>query len=331
MRVLFVAPYYGPVHSSGRLWVKWLRRLGNEVTVFDYRQAVLPERWYSKIRGGRRLQRFLMQFRLLQVATSRHYDLIFVLKGETIYPSTLSRIRQRHKGLIINWMGDEPRNFANIRNAFPHYDIVFLIDRGWVEAVQQLGYRSVHLPYGCDPEVHRKVTLTEAERLWFNSDVCYVGRRDEREGWLAQLISNSHTIKIWGYGWDKTPLSTLRPHIAGSALNEEEMVKAFNAAKIVLNLQPTQTITGVNYKIFEIAGCGAFQLTDFKPEVPEMYEPGKEIVCFRSLDELRELIERYLRDERERRRIAEAAQKRAYSDHTLEKRARKLLEVVNEV
>lgn len=98
-----------------------------------------------------------------------------------------------------------------------------------------------------------------------------------------------------------------------------------------MNLQPTQTITGVNYKIFEIAGCGAFQLTDFKPEVPEMYEPGKEIVCFRSLDELRELIERYLRDERERRRIAEAAQKRAYSDHTLEKRARKLLEVVNEV
>ena len=49
------------------------------------------------------------------------------------------------------------------------------------------------------------------------------------------------------------------PHIAGSALNEEEMVKAFNAAKIVLNLQPPQTITGGNYKIFEIAGSGAFQ------------------------------------------------------------------------
>jgi hypothetical protein len=53
MKVLFAAPYYGPVHSSGRLWVKWLQRLGCEVTVFDYRQAVIPERWYTKVRGGR--------------------------------------------------------------------------------------------------------------------------------------------------------------------------------------------------------------------------------------------------------------------------------------
>jgi len=330
MKVLFVAPYYGPVHSSGRLWVKWLRRLGCEVTVFDYRQAVIPERWYTKVRGGRRLQRFLMQFRLLQVATRRPYDLIFVLKGETIYPSTLARIRKRHKGLIVNWMGDDPRNFPNIRNAFPFYDIIFLTDRGWVQAVQQMGYQAEHLPYGCDPDVHRRVTLTDEEWQRFHSDVCYVGRRDEREEWLVRLTSNAHLLKIWGYGWDKTPFTALRPHISGGALNEEEMVKAFNAAKIVLNLQPTQLITGVNYKTYEIAGSSAFQLTDFKEEVAEMYEPGKEIVVFRSPEEIPELVERYLRDEKERRRIAEASQKRAYNDHTLEKRAQKLLEIVRE-
>jgi spore maturation protein CgeB len=61
-----------------------------------------------------------------------------------------------------------------------------------------------------------------------------------------------------------------------------------------------------------------------------MYEPGKEIVVFRSPEEIPELVERYLRDEKERRRIAEASQKRAYNDHTLEKRVRKLLEIVRE-
>ncbi|MDW8029331.1 MAG: glycosyltransferase, partial [Armatimonadota bacterium] len=104
--------------------------------------------------------------------------------------------------------------------------------------------------------------------------------------------------------------------------------KAFGAAKIILNFQPTQLITGVNYKTHEIAGCGAFQLTDFKPELPEMYELGKEIVCFHSLDELKELIDYYLRHDSERRRIAEAAQLRAYSNHTLEKRAKKLMEIL---
>jgi Uncharacterized protein conserved in bacteria len=61
-----------------------------------------------------------------------------------------------------------------------------------------------------------------------------------------------------------------------------------------------------------------------------MYKPDKESVVFRSPEEIPELIERYLRDEKERRRIAEASQKRAYSDHTLEKRVRKLLEIVRE-
>jgi hypothetical protein len=83
--------------------VKWLQRLGCEVTVFDYRQAVIPERWYTKVRGGRGLQCFLMQFRLLQVATQRPYDLIFAFKDETIYPPTPVRTRKRHKGLIVDW------------------------------------------------------------------------------------------------------------------------------------------------------------------------------------------------------------------------------------
>jgi spore maturation protein CgeB len=134
-----------------------------------------------------------------------------------------------------------------------------------VQAVQQMGYQAEHLPYGCDPDVHRRVTLTDEEWQRFHSDVCYVGRRDEREEWLVRLTSNAHLLKIWGYGWDKTPFTALRPHIAGGALNEEEMVKAFNAAKIVLNLQPIATHHRCQTtRPMKSQGCGAFQLTDFK-------------------------------------------------------------------
>lgn len=87
-------------------------------------------------------------------------------------------------------------------------------------------------------------------------------------------------------------------------------------------------MTGANFKIHEVAGCAAFQLIDFKPEVAEMYEPGKEIVCFQTLDELKELIARYLQDEGKRRRIAEAAQRCAYAEHTLERRAQRLLQIL---
>ncbi|MGH7968412.1 MAG: glycosyltransferase family protein, partial [Limisphaerales bacterium] len=109
---------------------------------------------------------------------------------------------------------------------------------------------------------------------------------------------------------------------------EEEKAKAFNAAGIVLNTMHYGEIAGVNCRLFEAAGCGAFQVADWKPSLPELFETEREIVTFRTRRELKEKVDYYLARPEERREIAARACARAHRDHTYEKRLEKMFGVM---
>jgi len=68
--------------------------------------------------------------------------------------------------------------------------------------------------------------------------------------------------------------------------------------------------------MFEVAGCGAFQVVTATPVLTRHFDPGDEIVTFRTVEQLREVCTRYLRDLDERKRIADCARRRALADHT---------------
>ncbi|HVB28620.1 MAG TPA: glycosyltransferase, partial [Terriglobia bacterium] len=78
----------------------------------------------------------------------------------------------------------------------------------------------------------------------------------------------------------------------------------------------------------EAAGCGAFQIADWKPALPELFEPEREIVTFRTRRELKEKVDYYLARPQERREIAARACARAHRDHTYEKRLEKMFELM---
>jgi spore maturation protein CgeB len=84
----------------------------------------------------------------------------------------------------------------------------------------------------------------------------------------------------------------------------------------------------VNPRTFEIAACGAFQLVDYRSELPDVFTPGEEIVCFRDLEELRNQIGYYLEHPDERRRIAEKARSRVLKEHTYQARMETMLSFI---
>ncbi len=65
-----------------------------------------------------------------------------------------------------------------------------------------------------------------------------------------------------------------------------------------------------NIRLFEATGSGALLLTDWKENLSEFFEPGKEVVTFRSLDECIEKNNYYRENEEEREIIARAGQKK---------------------
>jgi spore maturation protein CgeB len=56
-----------------------------------------------------------------------------------------------------------------------------------------------------------------------------------------------------------------------------------------------------------------------------LFEPEKEVVTFRSVEECADKIRFYLANEAARRRIAAAGQARCLRDHSYEQRAREML------
>ena len=74
---------------------------------------------------------------------------------------------------------------------------------------------------------------------------------------------------------------------------------------------------------------GALLMTDWKENLHELFEPGKEVVAYRSSDQCAELVRYYLEHDNEREAIARAGQERTLREHTEYQRTQELIEIVD--
>jgi spore maturation protein CgeB len=85
-----------------------------------------------------------------------------------------------------------------------------------------------------------------------------------------------------------------------------------------------------NVRMFEVAGSGTLLVSDHKKGIEELYEPGKEILTFKSGEECVEVLQWALDHPDEADRIAAAGQKRTLEEHSVEKRMDRLFEIMSE-
>ncbi|MEC4684760.1 MAG: glycosyltransferase [Nitrospirota bacterium] len=103
----------------------------------------------------------------------------------------------------------------------------------------------------------------------------------------------------------------------GAPLNYYNELPAFyNASKINFNATSLQMLDAVNQRVFDVPACGAFLLTDHQDSIEELFDVGKEIVVYRSRDEIPELVRFYLRNPKERENIARRGRERILKEHT---------------
>jgi spore maturation protein CgeB len=74
---------------------------------------------------------------------------------------------------------------------------------------------------------------------------------------------------------------------------------------------------------------GALLVTDGKPNLHEMFEPGREVAAYNSPAECLELVRHFLDNEDERARMSRAGQERTLRDHTYATRMRELVDIVS--
>ena len=84
----------------------------------------------------------------------------------------------------------------------------------------------------------------------------------------------------------------------------------------------------VNVRMFEVTAAGALLVTDHKKNIRDLFEPDSEILTYSSTEECIEKLLWAIDHPVEAGRIAVAGQQRTLKDHTVEKRAALLYEIM---
>jgi spore maturation protein CgeB len=79
-----------------------------------------------------------------------------------------------------------------------------------------------------------------------------------------------------------------------------------------------------NMRLYEATGVGALLVTERAPNLPDLFEPGREVVAYDGVDDLLAQVRRLRDDDEARVAIARAGQARTLRDHTYERRMAEL-------
>ncbi len=114
------------------------------------------------------------------------------------------------------------------------------------------------------------------------------------------------------------------------ALNyNNELPKAYHLSKINLNITLHSIQSGLPLRVFDIMGVGGFMLTNYQPEVEDLFTIGKDIEVYHSMDELEEKVLFYLTHENQRLKIAMNGYKTVTEKYSFENRLDTIMGYMN--
>ncbi len=267
-------------------------------------------------------------------------DFILYTKEELTAAQVLS-LKQYTK--VIQWYPDVaipdwllPRVEAD--------DIFFTMSEGLVDVYRKYNPNVFWLTQAFAPSFFEVPAITDSDIKKYATDVTFVGTLGSkpyylrRRAFLKRIISEGFKLKWWGPRIPRK-IATL-PLIFGGVGRSyggefvwgQNYSKIAKLSKIFLAFDATPYIRkSMSDRIYNAVGCGAFYMCHHVDGIEEVLEPGKEIVTFRSEDEMVDMIRYYLKHDEQRMKIARAGQQRVLRDHTYEVRIKQMIKYIERV
>jgi spore maturation protein CgeB len=342
LRILVVSPIAGGSLPIARYATRALASLGHDVRLLDL-SGFTGTLAQVEVFGARRQRRAEVEGALcgaigMGVAAATEAfapDLVLALAQAPLDARALEALG-RTGAIRALWFVEDFRRFTYWREVAAQYDHVFTIQTD--ECMAAIGNltdaRIAYLPCAFDPDEHRPLEVTAAQRQAFGSDVSFVGAgyRNRRQAFRRLLDLD---FRVWGSDWGGASELERVLQRDSARISTEDAVRIFNASKVNLNLHSSTYHDDVdprgdfvNPRTFELAGCGAFQLVDHRQLLPDLLVPGREVVVSRSAAEMREQAAHFLARPEERRAITERARARALAEHTYAHRMQTLIGAV---
>jgi len=264
-----------------------------------------------------------------QWAIDNHYS------SQNIYEIGIAQIKKMQPDVVylhdLNIWGrgellDAIRDYAQLivgQTAYPldnridlhGFDIIFSSFPHYIERFRKKGITAYYQPLAFDKRVLHKIR--NPARTYPITFIGGISQHHKNGIFTLEKIAEKVGIDIWGYGANVLPNdSILKKNHHGEAWGLE-MFTLMAQSQMTLNrhIDVAENFAN-NMRLFEATGCGALLITDYKDNLNELFEVGKEVVAYRSPEECVDLIDYYMKHPMEARRIAEAGQRRTLRDHS---------------
>ena len=301
--ILFVGLLCDGSTSLGRL--DGLKTMGNEVDSLD------TSDWLP---SGSRILRSIVartythssvwriNHKIRSLISRKKYDLVWIEKGEWIYPWTLSWIKKKGCSLI-NYNTDDILGghgfFWLHRLGIKNYDLYLTTNRkNVIDIGQKYDIRTMRVGMGFDSTVHHPVNNLKAKIY----DIVFIGHWEPHtEEYILELRRAGINVHVWGYNWWKAKDENLRAVISLPQVRYTETIAAAKIALCSLSRFNWNESTG---RSFEIPAIGTMLLAEYTQEHEYIYGDGKGAVLFSNISELVKKAKHYLENETERINIA---------------------------
>ncbi|MCR4319072.1 MAG: glycosyltransferase [Candidatus Brocadiaceae bacterium] len=316
---------------------KAFKKVGCETVFFENRDFTIPGRIRDRFNFLHKFDLKMLNKRLLNIAKTFKPDLFLEDGGWNILPDTIDALKKMGTKTAL-WTNDVPFNFGPIIISAPYYDFVFTAGTEAIEILKDYNVKNLRwLPFACDPDFHKPIEVRVEEKEKYGCDICFVGSGTievykKRRIILEKLVD--FDLGIWGPGWDRAlKESPLNKFVRDSHTKPIEWIKVFSASKIALGIHYHDYSGKISCyqaspKVFEALACGAFLLVDDQKDILSLFRDGEHLVIYKDIDDLRAKASYYLKNDDERKRIAENGRREVLEKHTYRHRVKAILDIV---
>ncbi len=310
-RVLFAGPLWEGSTSVPRM--RGLKKLGLDVVSMD------STPWVGK--GPKLLrslnQRFYfgtsvrtMNAALLRAGADNSPDVVWIDKGNWVYPATLRRLR-KHARFIVHYNTDDVlargSYFWLHKLGLKWYDLYLTTNRWNVKEVRQrYQIPTLRVGMGYDSDFYLHLHPDSSDTV--SKGVVFVGHwQPHTERYIMALRKNDIDVKVWGHNWWKAKSGELRKC---KHLLYADYIKTVDGAKIALCFLSKRNRNESTGRSFEIPAIGIFMLAEHTTEHEYLYGDGVGAGLFSNENELIAKARYYLDHDKKRESIASTGQAR---------------------
>ncbi|WP_416654125.1 CgeB family protein [Bacillus amyloliquefaciens] len=238
-------------------------------------------------------------------------DISLMMAGDRIPSEWLQWLRTEQIPVYL-WLTEDPFYFDVSKTIAPLADAVLTIEQNALDAYRQMGLQHV---YYVPIPVNQRLFTKQAADASLHTNLLLIGYPYPNRVELVKAAAKlPYTLRIIGKGWRRhLPKKIARQQnvlIMDEWIEPEHAALHYNSTDVVLNPHRSyrfalnQNRSGIqnislNTRIFDIAACQAFQLTDLSPA-----PPFSSFVSYSGLADFAEKIHFYMTNPREREQIA---------------------------